>query len=517
MESKSECYLLGVDIRTSSSKGVIIDSKGKVTAEALVEHDITILRPGWIEQDPVKCYWGDFKQIVNILLKRAGISPENIRGIGISSLSPDIVPINEKGDVIRPSIIYMDRRAWKECEEIKNKLGEAFILKHTGNAIDPYFAGYKLIWYMKNEPENYEKTWKVLNADKYVVFKLTDIPSIDRTNAMIFSPYYDMNKNGWSEKMSELVGGGIEKLPEIFDPHQIVGYVSQKAAQETGLSPGTPVVASGPDAIVSAYSVGMTQNGESCFMYGTTGCWFVVVDKPIIDKRLLSTCHVVPEKYIVGGGMIATGALVRWFRDNFGQIEKYEEESSGISAYQLLDKQAERINPGSDGLVVLPYFMGERTPIWDVNARGLIFGLTLSHTRAHLYRALLEAAGYGLRHHIEIARSLGVNIKEMLAVNGGAKSKLWRQIISDITGITQFYVSPAPGAPYGDAFIAGVGVGIFKNFDEIKKYVSIKEKTEPNAENHKLYSKLYDLYLKLYPQVKDSYNELRDIMSQQIQ
>ncbi|MHA1834869.1 MAG: FGGY-family carbohydrate kinase [Candidatus Baldrarchaeia archaeon] len=512
MSVRSKAYLLGVDIGTSSSKGMFIDSNGKVIAESFVEHGINIIKPGWVEQDPEMCYWGDFKEIVRTLLRKSRIPPEDIKGIGISSLSPDIVPIDKNGDVIRPAIIYMDRRAWKECEELKNKFGEKEIVKVTGNAVDPYFAGYKLIWYMKNEPENYKKTWRVLNADKYVVFKLTGVPAIDRVNATLFAPYYDVINNSWSEKMSELIGGGIEKLPKIFESYKIVGYVTSDAAKETGLVEGIPVVASGPDAIVSAYSVGMISAGDSCFMYGTTGCWFVVVDKPVTDKRLISTYHVVPGKYIVGGGLIATGALVRWFRDNFGQMEKYIEEASDINAYQLLDKQAEKIAPGADGLIVLPYFMGERTPIWDVDAKGLIFGLTLSHTKAHLFRALLEASGYGLRHHIDIARSLGVNIREMLAVNGGAKSRLWRQIISDITGVPQLYVSPAPGAPFGDAFIAGIGTGIFKNFEEIKSYIHPKEKTEPNNKNYELYSKLYSIYLKLYPEIKEYYKELTKIV-----
>ncbi|MEM3713401.1 MAG: FGGY-family carbohydrate kinase [Nitrososphaeria archaeon] len=504
-------YLLGVDIGTSSSKGVIISSEGKIIAESSVEHGIDIIKPGWVEQDPEKCYWGDFKEIVRNLLKKTNIFPKHIKGIGLSGLSPDIVPIDKNGNLVRPAIIYMDRRAWKECEELKNRLGDE-LLDITGSIADPYFAGYKLIWYMRNEPENYKRTWKVLNADKYVVFKLTGKPGVDRINARSFSPYYDIRKETWSEDMSKLVGGGIEKLPNIFDSNEVIGYVTPDAATETGLAEGTPVFACGPDAIVSAYSVGMVQTGDSCFMYGTTGCWFVIVDKPIIDKRLLSTYHVIPGKYILGGGMIATGALIRWFRDNFGHLEKYIESVSDISAYFILDKQAEKIPPGSDGLIVLPYFMGERSPIWDVNAKGLIFGLNLNHTKAHIYRALLEAPGYGLRHHIDIAQSLGVSIKEMLAVNGGARSKLWRQIISDITGIPQLYVSPAPGAPFGDAFIAGIGVGIFKNFEEIKNYVSIKERTEPNFNNHELYSKLYNVYLKLYPQVKESCDEVTRVM-----
>ena len=508
------CYLYGIDIGTSSTKGVFINSKGKVIAEAVVEHDFNIVRPGWVEQDPDKCYWGDFKEITKILLEKTNASPEDIKGIGVSGLSPDIVPISKDGNVVRPAIIYMDRRAWRECEELKEKIGQQAIIEKTGNIADPYFAGYKLAWYMKNEPDNYRKTWKVLNADKYVEYKLTDVAAADMPVSLCFAPYFDFEKKAWSEEMSELMGGGIEKLPKIYECHEVVGNVTSKAAKETGLAAGTPVVAAGPDASLSAYSTGMVYPGESCFMYGTTGCWFVVTDKPVKDKmgRLMTSLHIIPGKYIIGGGLIATGALVKWFRDQFGHVEKSMGAMLGSSPYQLMDKEAELVKPGSEGLIVLPYFLGERTPIWDVNAKGMIFGLTLNHTRAHVYRSLLESSGYGLRHHIDIARSLGVNIQEMFAVDGGAKSRLWRQIITDITGVTQSYVSKAAGAPFADAFLAGMAAGIFKRFEEIKDYVTIDDVTKPNQENHKFYSKLYEIYLKLYPHTKEDSDKLSSIM-----
>lgn len=206
--------------------------------------------------------------------------------------------------------------------------------------------------------------------------------------------------------------------------------------------------------------------------------------------------------------MVTTGALVRWFRDEFGILERDVERLAGVSAYSLLDREAEKVPPGSDGLIVLPYFMGERTPIWDPRARGVIFGLTLYHTRAHIFRAILESAGYALRQHVEIVRELGIDIRRLIAVNGGAKSKLWRQIISDITGLPQQYVPEAPGAPYGDAFLAGVATGIFKNPTQIRDYVKIAEETRPNKENAAIYEKLYKIYLTLYPALKNQMHNL---------
>jgi xylulokinase len=198
--------LLGVDIGTSSSKGVLIDGDGAVLADALVEHGINIIKPSWVEQDPDACYWGDFKEITKVLLRKTRVSPTKIVGVGVSGLAPDIVPIDKKGAVVRPAIIYMDRRAWKESDELERKIGLEEIVKRTGNTADPYYAGYKLEWFLRNEPDNYNKTWKVLNSDKYVTFKLTGSPVIDHSTAMMFAPYYDPRKGKWFHEMSDLIG-----------------------------------------------------------------------------------------------------------------------------------------------------------------------------------------------------------------------------------------------------------------------------------------------------------------------
>lgn len=496
-------FLLGLDIGTMGSKGVIINRDGEVVSDFFMEHDINILRPGWVEQDPEKCYWGDFKTIVDVLLKRSRIDPGNIVAVGISSLAPDAAPIDSDGNPIRPCIIYMDRRAQAECQWVKDEIGEEKIHRITGNAVDPYFAGYKILWYMRNEPENYKRTWKILNADKYVIYKLTENPIIDYTNAVIFAPFFDFLKKSWSDEVINKLGFDKDKLPDAYEPSAVVGEITSKAAKETGLAEGTPVIAGAPDAMQSFLSVGGTEPGDSVFMYGTTGCWGLITDKPNLDPRLVNSYYAVPGTYISVAGMIAVGALVRWFRDQFGAYEKQVENMTGVSAYKLLDLQAEKIPPGSDGLVVLPYFMGERTPIWDPKARGIIFGLTLFHTRAHIYRALLEAAGYGLKHHMDIALSMGLKFKRLVAVNGGAKSRLWRQIVTDIVNFPQEYVSKVLGAPYGDAFLAGVGVGLYKDVNEIRNMVKIDEVTHPDPKASEIYSRLYEVYMKLYEDTKE--------------
>jgi len=516
---RSSPYLLGIDIGTSSTKGVLIDVRGNVLAEAAVEHDIRVLKPGWVEQDPDECYWRDFKIIAKTLMAKANITPNEIAGIGISGLSPVIVPIDRAGNVIRPALIYSDRRAVNESKMVTEKLGLEQVIKITGNIPDPYFGGYKLIWYMRNEPENYRKTWKVLNAEKYVILKLTGEAVIDRSTATLYAPYYDWRLQRWSEEISSMVGGGLELLPDkICESCEIVGYVTREAAAESGLIEGIPVIAGGVDALASAYSVGVISEGDSVFTYGTTSCWLVATSKPMYEPRgrLIAVGHVIPGKYALAGAINTTGALLRWFRDNFGHIEKSFGEMVNMSAYELLDMETEKINPGSDGLFVLPYFLGERTPIWDPDARGLIFGLTLGHTRAHVYKALMEAVGYALKQHIEIVQGLGIEVKKIIAVNGGAKSKLWRQIISDITGFDQFFIKGARGAPYGDAFLAGVSVGVFKKFEDIKFSLNPMEKTEPNRKNYEIYSKLFKIYEKLYESSKPCLDLLKSLQISEV-
>jgi len=501
-------FLIGVDIGTLGSKGVIIDSEGRVLAQHFVEHGINIPRPGWAEQNP-EDYWNEFKVIVRNLLIKSNVSPDKIAGIGISSLSPDACPVDKEGKPVRSALIYMDRRAVEECDLVRGEFGEEEILKITGNAIDPYFSGYKMLWIMRNEPEIYRKTWKFLNACKYVVLKLTGVPSVDLSNAVLAAPFFNFLKRKWSDDVISRLGFDAEKLPEVFDLGKVIGEITRSTASETGLIAGTPIVSCAPDAMMSFYSVGATEVGDSVFMIGTTGCWGVITPKPVFDPRLINGYYVGEDsKYISVAGMATTGALVRWFRDEFGILERDVERLAGVSAYSLLDREAEKVPPGSDGLIVLPYFMGERTPIWDPRARGVIFGLTLYHTRAHIFRAILESAGYALRQHVEIVRELGIDIRRLIAVNGGAKSRLWRQIISDITGLPQQYVPEAPGAPYGDAFLAGVATGIFKNPTQIRDYVKIAEETRPNKENAAIYEKLYKIYLTLYPALKNQMHNL---------
>ena len=510
----TEEYLLGVDIGTSSTKGVLMNSEGNVLASSYVEHEVNVVKPGWVEQDPIKCYWDDFRIVIREILKRSKVSPRCIVGVGVSGLSPSIVPVDKSGNPIRMAIIYSDRRAIHECRELVERVGLEEIIRTTGNFPDPYFAGYKILWYKRMEGEKYRKTWKILNAEKFVVFKLTGKAVIDKATASIYAPYFDIRRGCWTAHLASAIGGDTHILPqEICNSHEVVGYVTADASRETGLKPETPVIAGGPDSLMSSLSIGSIDEGDSSLIYGSTNCWYVISDDILYDPqgRLLSSYYVLPEKYVLGGEMVTTGSILRWFSRNFAYEEMELSKKMGRSIYEILDEEAEKISPGSGGIIVLPYFLGERTPIWNPNARGVVYGLTIAHTKAHLYRAILEGIGYAIKQHIEIAKELGIEVREIRAVDGGAKSRLWRKIVSDITGIKQLYSKKMLGAPIGDAFLAGVGVGVFRRFSDIRGLIDEFEVTTPDKKLFEFYDRLFKIYLEIYKETERHFNIINQL------
>jgi xylulokinase len=481
-------YFIGIDIGTSETKAIAINENAEIVAQASTSHGINILKNGWIEQDANKIYWDDFRKTVSQILK----SVDNVNAIGISGLSPSLVPIDSNGEPVRDSIIYMDRRGDKEAKKLEEELGMNEVIKITGNAPSSFFGGYKLAWFINNEPENYKRTWKVLDASKYIVYKLTGMTVMDEVSASLFAPYFDMNKNSWSYEIDKVLGGGTEKLPEICRVGDVVGYVTNDAAGKTGLPEGTPVIAGSTDAAMAAYSSGVTNVGDSCLIYGSTGVWMTVTNIAKYDYRLINSKYLWGNT--ISGSVLTFGSLLKWFAENV--LKK------NVSILKDLDLEAENIPPGSEGIITLPYFMGERTPIWDPNIRGMIIGLSISHTRGSVYRSLLEGVSFGLRQSIDVAKEMGIKINVMKAIGGGAKSRIWRQIVSDVTGIRQEYVYPNYGAAFGTAFLAANAIGVFKDPAEIKNYVKIVDVNIPNESLMNIYSKIYSRYLKLYPTMK---------------
>jgi len=507
-------YLLGVDIGTSGSTGIIVDRELTLVDSVSVEHDTEYPKQGWAEHDADDVWWGDVVSITQELLQRTDVDPDDILGVGISAIHPAMLPVDEAGDPLRNAILYgVDTRSSEEIDILNDRIGEDRIFEVSGNSLTFQSVGPKILWYNRNEPEKFERTDKILDATGYVVSQLTDEYTIDNAVAAFFHPLYNLSTLDWEKEMLDALGITRDLLPEPQWSTEIAGEVTDEAAEETGLAAGTPVIVGTGDAQASQISVGAVNPGEAIFMYGTTGVIYTMLEQERTTPELWAFPHCVEGRYGLAGGMATSGAIIRWFRDEFGDSMN-DRSPVGKARYSRLNAEASDIPPGSEGLVMLPYFSGERTPINDESARGTITGLTLSHTKFHIYRAALEGIGYGFRHHVSAMDDAGFSIDRVKAIGGGAQSDLWRQIVSDITGVVQEYVSNPVGSPLGGAYLAGMGVGVFDNLEQLTELTEIETETHPDESVSDVYDEYYAVYQGLYPQIKDSMHRLATLGNQ---
>lgn len=491
-------YFLGIDIGTYESKGVIVDGAGRIVARGTVPHGVSMPKPGWAEHDADGIWWGDFCRLSQTLLAGSDIQASDIAAVGCSTIAPCTLPVDVHGTPLRPAILYgIDTRAGAQIAALENELGADRILQVGGNVLSAQSVGPKIRWLRENEPDLFDKAWKFMTGTSYLVFRLTGECVIDFYTSLTFSPMFNINELRWDEDMSRPVVE-LSRLPDQRWTSEVVGRVTRAAAAATGLLEGTPVITGTADAAAEAVSVGVVSPGQMMLMYGSTMFFIEITEGLVIDKRLWTGVYLFPGTYALLGGMATSGSVTRWFRDNFAHAELRQEEETGINAYAQLAAAASEIPAGAEGLLVLPYFSGERTPLNDPLARGVVAGLTLSHTRAHLYRAILEGTAYGVRHHLEIMNELGYRPDDVVAVGGGTRNNLWMQIVSDVGYITQRVPAGTFGASYGDAFLAAYGVGAVRHYTDISQWVDKGIRVEPDSVRYRLYSKYYDLYRELY-------------------
>ena len=500
--------LLGIDIGTYSAKGVLCTPEGEVVASHVVDHDLSLPKPGWAEQDADAVWWNGFVEICRAVTSDR-FSGEDIGAVAVSAIGPCMLPVDADGRPLRPGVLYgIDSRATAEIAWLNDHFGEEAIFDLGGMALTSQAVGPKILWLRRNEPEIYERTHKILTASSYLVYKLTGEYVIDRHTGAHYNPLVDIQILEWDSRFAEPIVE-LDKLPDFHWSTDIAGEVTAKAAEETGLAAGTPVTAGTVDAAAEALSVGVVEPGDLMVMYGTTMFLILVTDRPIPDPRFWSTGFVLPGTYDIAGGMATTGALTRWFRDELGAAELAAEAEGGPNAYAALAEMAEKIPAGSDGLVCLPYFAGERTPINDPDARGVFAGLTLSHTRGHLYRALLEGTAYGVRHNVDALRQLDAPPRRLVAVGGGANNRLWLQIVTDVSGTPQIVPERTVGASYGDAFIAGLAAKIIPDLEMLSSHwVKVAEVIEPRSAEHERYNDYYRVYRDLYEHARDDLHAL---------
>jgi len=504
-----ENFLLGVDIGTYSSKGVLVDATtGNVTASHIMEHGLSMLKPGWAEHDPDKIWWGEFVEICRQLLSDTRINPKQIKGVGTSGIGSCVLPIDKDGNPLRQGILYgIDTRATKEIEQLENELGREKIFQLSGSHLSSSASGPKILWIKNNEPQVFAKTRWFLGSAPYIIYKLTQQATIDVYSACGFAPMMDIEKICWVEEMGKYVAPK-ETMPKIIWSCDVAGLVTAEAARVTGLAEGTPVISGTIDAAAEAISAGLANFGDMMIMFGSSNSFILKTDRLIRTENFWSLNWMEPKTYAVVGGMATVGSLTRWFRDNLAPLEVAAQKAGGENAYAAMARMVKNSPLGARGLIALPYFEGERTPLYDPDAKGMLFGLTLQHTRADIYRALLESVGFGIRHNVDSMLAAGVTPKRILAVGGGTKNPDWMQMVSDIANIAMVIPEQQIGASYGNAFRAGVGVGLINNMSEISRWVHNKSEIKPIPANKKKYDPLYQIYRELYEQTKHLMHDL---------
>ncbi len=489
--------VLGIDIGTSSAKGVLVRPDGEIVAVADCPHALSLPRPGWAEHDAEATWWGDFRLLCQTLVARARELRGEVKALCVSGIGPCLLPADANGRALRPAILYgIDSRATREIAELTERYGADTILARGGTQLSSQAVGPKLAWLRRNEPEVWAQTRQLLMANTYIAQRLTGEYVLDHHSASQCNPLYDLAGNRWADDWAADIVPGLE-LPRLVWPGDMVGRVTSSAGAETGLPAGIPVAAGTIDAWMEALSVDVREPGDVMLMYGTTLMVVEVVDELRPFPGLWGTTGVFPGTSTLSTGLATSGALTGWLRDIVGG-----------PPFEQLVAEAAATEPGADGLVVLPYFAGERAPIDDPRARGLILGLTLRHGRGHLYRAVLEATGYGVRHIVETLRQAGAHDHRLVAVGGGTRGDLWPQVVSDILGRPQEIPRETIGACYGDALLAAVAGGLASPDARWNAPVAV---VEPVAGRAAMYDTLYATYRSLYPATQAQMHTLADL------
>ncbi len=494
-------YVLGIDVGTGGTRALVIDQQGKVIAAATEEHaPFASPKIGWAEQDP-QDWWRAAGIAVKKALTQGKLQPEDIACVGFSGQMHGAVMLDAEDQVVRPALIWCDVRTQKQCDELNAKIGAEKIIQLTCNPALTNFTLTKFMWVRENEPENWKRVRSVMLPKDYVRFRLTGERAIDMADAS-GTLMLDVAHRKWSDEILQAVQIDKSLLPKLYESPDVCGRISDAGAKATGLKAGTPVVAGAGDQAAGATGMGIVAAGSVSATIGTSGVVFAATDRPALDPkgRLHTFCHAVPGRWHVMGVTQSAGLSLRWFRD---QLASCLQNGDGRDPYDKLTAEAAKVPSGSDGLLWTPYLMGERTPHLDANARGALVGLTASHTRGHIVRAILEGVAFSLRDSFTIFHEMKVPVKSIRLGGGGAKSPLWRQIQADVYGQAVECVEAEEGAAYGAAILAGVGAKMWPSVDAAcQTVVRVALRVDAQPTSVKTLNRSYEEYRRVYPATK---------------
>jgi xylulokinase len=484
--------LLGIDMGTGSTKGVLVDASGSVIASETISHSMDLPRPGWAEVDAEAMWWREVCTISAALTAKLP-SGATLSGMCVSGVGPCLVLCDDDLRPLRPAILYgVDTRATAEIASLTEELGQVTILDRAGTLLSSQAVGPKLEWVYRHEPEVFERATGWYGSNSYIVAKLTDEYVMDHHTASQCDPLYAIREFDWNRQWATRICRHLP-LPRLAWPSDVVGAVTARAAQVTGIPAGTPVAAGTIDAYSEAFSVGVRRPGDQMLMYGSTMFVVQIIGEYYSDPTLWTTAGVERGSLALAAGTSTAGSLIRWLQT-----------VTGGAPFDELMAEAQAVAPGSEGLLVLPYLSGERTPVFDPQARGVVAGLTLRHDRGHLFRAAYEGISFGIRQILERFDDAHT-AERTVAVGGGLRSPIWAQALSDITGRTQLVPKQAIGASYGDALLAAVGVGLVPPTTD---WAKIAREIKPDPGNRQLYDELYLTWRELYPATKDQVHRL---------
>lgn len=504
--------LLGIDYGTGGAKAALIDQDGRDLGYAYEEYRIIQDHQLWSEHEANE-YWPIACRLIRAVLAQSGTSAGNVAGIAVSSALPSMVMVDKEGHPVNRAYTLMDKRAIEVVRSLNETLGEEKCYGLSAYRVEDHPLLVNALWEKQNRPNDYRRIARIFTIDGYITHKLTGKAVVSMGAAAFYGLAYDIRNHRFDRDMLTELGIDPALLPDVLPSEAIAGEVTKKAAEESGLVTGIPVAAGQVDCNASWIGAGATRPGDIQSNLGTVGNFGIVHQNldfmfTEIGKKLMSFPYTVnsTNTYVTVPTTTTGGQTLRYLRDVVGQAEQEAERLTGISVYDTFTALAARVPVGSDGLVVLPYLMGERTPIWDADARSVIFGLSLNHGKGHLVRGYMEGVAYAMYDSFRLVREAGMKVNYPMVLNeGGAVSPLWRRIITDVFNVSTAMVKRRTGAAFGDAVLAGVATGILPSFDITREWVELVDEMEPNSSNNARYMELFDVYKTIYNRTKDQF------------
>lgn len=502
-----ENYFLGLDIGTGGCRAGLFDLQGRLISLATKEYPLIQPRPGWAEQEPEKVYEAACRA-VRECVELSGVKTTSIAGLGLSSVFHSLILLDRQGNCLSNALIWADTRSLKQAEFLKGDDNGFRIYSRTGCRVHPMYPLAKILWFKEERPEVFREAAKFISLKEYILFRWLGRLVIDQAVAST-SGLLNIHTLRWDEECLDILGIKIESLSEVVQPQELVGRLKGEVARELGLPEGLPVVIGAGDGMLSNLGSGACGPGQVVAMVGTSGAVRVFENKPLIDPQGRTWCYAFTDKYWVVGGAINNGGIVyRWFRDNLAEKEAEEALNKGLEAYEILNELASRVGPGAGGLIFLPFLTGERSPHWNPEARGVIFGLGLHHGKPHLVRALMEGVIYRMYSVFEAIVDLVGEPQEVRATGGFTRSKVWCQIMSDVFGYPIKVPEVTEASAFGAALMAMWGLGFIEGIEAAGRMVRIREEIKPREEARKAYSELYRLYRDLYFGLKEHFSRV---------